>query len=182
MLQIENKRLDSENQQLLEAKLDQERLLTSEVERLTRAVENSKAETEIISKEYDSLREKILSKHLDGLQAWKEREKMITEAYAQMEGKLGANVKKYQRIEAFVKDYSKLEGEEQSRLRTEAQEIDKYLQLQENRLAAEKKELTSELNCMKDRLNACEEFYQEVHDSCKEEVNILRDTRATLSN
>ena len=33
---------------------------------------------------------------------------------------------------------------------------------------------------MKDRLNACEEFYQEVHDNCKTEVGILRETRETL--
>lgn len=59
---FEIERLNTENEQLILIRKDLESQFNSELENVNKSLKKSKAETEIISKEYDSLWSKIASK------------------------------------------------------------------------------------------------------------------------
>ena len=59
---FEIERLNTENEQLILIRKDLESQFNSELENVNKSLKKSKAETEIIRKEYDSLWSKIASK------------------------------------------------------------------------------------------------------------------------
>lgn len=97
-----------------------------ELEHLNKLLRTSKAETEIVSKEYDALRVKISSKQLETLEVWKKRETAILENYSQMEHRLVDNKQKWTEIHQILKEKPKLETEDIKLLKKESIELETY--------------------------------------------------------
>ena len=69
----------------------------------------------------------------------------------------------------LVKEQKKIETEEIRLLRQETYENELYFNTVEAKFMGEREQLSIELNCVRDRLAACEEFYNEMHDQCQKE-------------
>ena len=53
-------------------------------------------------------------------------------------------------------------------IKTEAKEMSEFYKIEEERYNKEWEQMVIEINCLKDRLVACEEFYEEMHNKAQE--------------